>query len=45
MHYVYKFSWPSHEIMKLLWRSARFIHILYDNFRETVLNFYQSLYV
>jgi hypothetical protein len=36
MHYVYKPSRPSHEIMKLLRRPARFVHIVCGNFHETM---------
>jgi hypothetical protein len=45
MHYVYQPSRSSHEIMKLLQRPARFIHIMHDNFYEIMSNFYQSLYI
>jgi hypothetical protein len=44
-HYVYKPSRPSHKIKKLLRRPARFVHIVRDNFHETMLNFYQCLYI
>jgi hypothetical protein len=33
------------EIIKLLWRSARFLHIVRDNFHETFSNFYHNLYI
>jgi hypothetical protein len=40
VHYVYKSSRPPYEIMKLLRRLARFVHIEVITFHETMSNFY-----
>jgi hypothetical protein len=49
-HNILSLAWtfgclPSHEIIKLLWRPARFLHIVRDNFHEIVSNIYQSIYI